>query len=128
MSSGVNAVAERSDALVAVSGETFTCERCEVTAGWAAGSKNKGLPTGWIKQRGKVHCLACRRDLAAEAVLDSAPKGTPAAEMPKLKAAARVEFEIDREADRPDGEIAKACGTSIAAVRKARQKLGAANN
>jgi len=125
MSGGSNAVAERSAGSMKVSGETFTCERCEVTAGWIAGSEHSGLPHGWAKERRKVHCLACRRDLAAEAVLKKVPEGTPASELPKLKASARVEFELDRDADRPDGEIAKACSTSIAAVRKARQKFGA---
>jgi hypothetical protein len=41
----------------------------------------------------------------------------------KLRSTAVVEFEIERNPERPEGEIARAARTSIAAVRKARKRL-----
>jgi hypothetical protein len=43
----------------------------------------------------------------------------------KLRSTAVVEFEIERDPERPEGEIARAARTSIAAVRKVRKQLQA---
>lgn len=81
-------------------------------------------PAHWSQRNGVMHCLACRRDLAAEAVLTKAPKDATVAERVALQLQARVEFEVKRDPERPDGEIAKACSSSIAAIQKARKRLG----
>ena len=52
------------------------------------------------------------------------PESTPLAERVKLKAHARVEFEISRDPERPNGQIAKACRTTAASVQKGRERMG----
>ena len=101
---------------------THTCGRCEVTASWAPGTDRPALPIGWILEDGDRFCLSCRRERAAEAVVIG--DDVPAAEIPKLRSAARIEFEIKREPDLPDSRIAKACRTSTMTVRKARARIG----
>ncbi len=102
----------------------WTCARCAVTIGWPAGSKARKLPVGWERRGRKLYCLACRREMAEEeSVADIAPDA-PAAKSQQLRSAARVEFEIKRDPDRPDNQIAQACRSSIPAVKKARERLG----
>ena len=103
---------------------TWTCARCDVTASWMPGVERPEIPPGWAQDNGHAHCLICRRELAAEQAL-AAAGDVPATERQKLQASARVEFEIGRDPDRGDGEIAKACSSSIAAVKKARERLSA---
>jgi hypothetical protein len=91
---------------------------------WMAGHEAPKRPAHWSEKNGVLHCLACRRDLAAEAGLDAAPEGTPMAKRAQLQSAARIEFEVKRDPDRADGEIAKACRSSVASVQKARERLG----
>ncbi len=100
----------------------WTCGRCEVTASWMAGTAAPELPQGWIADAEQFFCLNCRRERAAEEA--EVPEDAPAAERSKLRARARVEFEILRDPDRPDNKIAKACRTSPIAIRKARQRIG----
>ena len=42
----------------------------------------------------------------------------------KLRSTALIEFEVKRDPNRGNGEIAKACRSSIPAVAKARKRLG----
>jgi hypothetical protein len=102
---------------------SWTCARCEVTARFMPEVERPKMPSGWKREKGGVHCLVCRRELAAETALKAAPADAPADVRQQIQASARLEFEIRRDPDRADGEIAKACSTSIAAVRKVRQGL-----
>jgi hypothetical protein len=102
---------------------SWTCARCEVTARFMPNVENPSMPSGWAKERGHVYCLVCRRELAAEAALTAAPADAPANKRQQLQASARLEFELRRDPERADGQIAQACRTSIPAVRKARERL-----
>ena len=104
------------------SAPTWTCARCEVTIRYMPGHERRRPPSGWGKQGDAIHCLACRRDLAAEEALDRAEDATRE-ERAKLRASARVDFEINRDPERPNGEIAKALRCSVPAVMRARERL-----
>ena len=82
------------------------------------------LPATWTKEGDELYCLACRRDMAGEAGLEGTDESTPNQTRLQLRSHARIEFEIKRDPDREDNRIAKACGTSTFAVRKARARLG----
>ena len=101
----------------------WACARCEVTIRWMEGHDRKGTPAGWTRRNGKAHCLACRRAIAAEAANETAPEGATREDRAKLRAAALIEFEIRRDPDRPNGEIAKVVRCSVPAVVKARRRL-----
>ena len=96
-----------------------------MTSTWVNGLERGSAPPNWARERdGSHYCLACRRERAIEkALADAGEIGTEA--RAKLRSAAVVEFEIRRDPERTEGEIAKAARTSIAAVRKARQRLRA---
>jgi hypothetical protein len=83
------------------------------------------LPTTWAKENGELYCLACRRDMAGEAGVEEVEADMPDHAKLKVRSQARIEFEIKRDPDRQDNQIAKACGTSTVAVRKARARLDA---
>jgi hypothetical protein len=104
---------------------SWTCERCEVTASWAAGAEHPRLPRGWIADGDGTFCLGCRRALAGEAALDDAAD-TTRDERAKARRAAMLEFEVRRDPDRGNGEIARACRSSVPAVINARRRLGIA--
>jgi hypothetical protein len=97
--------------------------RCGVTARWLPGRQRQGLPAGWAQQDGGTYCLACRLGLAAEAGVATAPAGTTRQARARLRAWALLEFEIERDPDRPNGEIARAAGSSVPAVIKARRRF-----
>ncbi len=102
----------------------WTCGRCQMTLSWTAEAENPELPTSWIHEDGAFYCLACRRDRAGDASVDDLPLDAPLATRQQTRFRARIDFEIQRDPDRPDGRIAKACRTSTLAVRKARNRLG----
>ena len=102
---------------------SYSCDRCEVTISWMPGHEQKGLPAGWTRRNGKAHCLHCRRALAAEAANETAPPNATREERAKMRAQALIEFEIRRDPDRPNGEIAKIVRCSVPAVLKARRRL-----
>jgi hypothetical protein len=102
----------------------WTCGRCEVTASWMAGTERPELPANWSLIDGEPLCLGCRRERAAETALEALDDGAPALERQQSQSHARIEFEIQRDPDRPDNRIAKSCRTSVIAVRKARERLG----
>jgi hypothetical protein len=82
------------------------------------------FPSGWSrKKNGDVHCRICRRELAAQAALEKAPSDTPLEMRQQIQASARLEFEVRRDPEQHDADIAKACGTSMVAVRKTRERL-----
>jgi hypothetical protein len=102
----------------------LTCDRCEMTVSFAAGTKNPVVPTTWATKRGKSHCLACRRDLAGEAAADALASDATPAQRLKARSHGRLEFELQRDPSRQDNRIASSCHTSVVAVRKARERLG----
>ena len=103
--------------------EAWTCARCQVTTTWMPGHEGH-RPATWIEDDGRLYCLMCRRALAAEAGAEGAVEGTTSERRAKLRAAALVEFEVQRNPDRSNGEIARAIRTSVPAVLKARRRLG----
>jgi hypothetical protein len=87
-----------------------------------AGGEKVELPTSWATSGEGTFCLLCRRERAAQAALDAAPEGT-LEDRAKLRRAALVEFEVLRRPSHGNGEIAKACRSSVAAVVAARKRL-----
>jgi hypothetical protein len=73
-----------------------------------------------------MHCLTCRRDLAAEAACHRAGPDTAPEDRARIRARGRTDFEIRRDPERTNGEIAKSVGCSVPAVVKARRLLEAA--
>jgi hypothetical protein len=93
-----------------------------MTSIWTNGLETGSAPPNWVREAdGRHYCLACRRERAIEAALAQAD-ATGIAARAKLRSAAVVRFEIDRDPERTEGEIARAAQTSIAAVRKARRE------
>jgi len=104
---------------------SWTCARCAVTISWVPGRERRGFPSGWAKLSGEPHCLRCRREHAAQSAIDNAPPEVSREERAKLRAAAVLEFELVRDPDRPNGEIAKVVRCSVPAVLKSRRRLEA---
>lgn len=102
----------------------WTCERCEVTASWAADAEAPKFPHGWTAEGESFFCLGCRREMAGEAGVENAPEDISSDDRVQRRNHARIEFEVLRDPDRRDNAIAKACHTSVVAVRKARDRLG----
>ena len=100
----------------------WTCDQCGVAVSNACGDSMR-LPSSWTSSREGTFCLHCRRDRAAQAALDAAPKDCGLEDRAKLRRAALVEFEVRRRPDNGNGEIAKACRSSVAAVVAARKRL-----
>jgi hypothetical protein len=103
---------------------SWTCARCEMTVSFANDVERPRLPTTWARENGLLYCLACRREMAGEAGVDGIDEETSNEKRLQLRSQARIEFEINRDPERPDNQIAKACRTSTVAVRKARARLG----
>jgi hypothetical protein len=95
-----------------------------MTLSWTVDAENPGLPSTWIEEDGGFYCLACRRDRAGDACVDDLPVDASLAERQRSRFQGRIDFEIQRDPDRADGRIAKACRTSTLAIRKARTRLG----
>jgi hypothetical protein len=91
---------------------------------FASTVKRPRLPTTWARQDGRLYCLSCRRDLAGEAGLEGIDEDTPRDRRLQIRSQAQIAFEINRDPERPDNQIAKACRTSTLSVRKARARLG----
>ncbi|HVO53207.1 MAG TPA: hypothetical protein VMT37_02230 [Solirubrobacterales bacterium] len=100
----------------------WTCAECGVTVSRANGER-VALPDAWDKSREGTFCLLCRRERAARAALESAPANCGIEEKAKLRRAALIEFEVRRRPNHGNGEIAKACRSSVAAVVAARKRL-----
>jgi hypothetical protein len=102
-----------------------TCDGCAVTVRWMDGAVQSGLPDSWTKTRRGTYCLHCRRSIAAEKAVASAPPDSTREERAKLRHQALVDFEVRRDPERPNGEIAKACRASVSAVIRARERVSA---
>ncbi len=100
----------------------WTCDQCGVTVSRLGGEKVR-LPESWTSSGEGTFCLLCRRERAAQAALDAAPKDCGLEDRAKLRRAALVEFEVRRRPGHGNGEIAKACRSSVAAVVAARKRL-----
>ena len=103
---------------------TWTCARCEVTVSFSPDVEKPRLPTTWSQEEGVLYCLSCRRDMAGDAGVAGIDEDSSNQAKSQIRSQARVEFEIRRDPERQDNQIAKACGTSTVAVRKARTRLG----
>lgn len=100
----------------------WTCDECGVTVSRVGGEKVE-LPASWVSSNEGTFCLLCRRERAAQAALEKAPKNSGLQDRAKLRRAALVEFEVRRRPAHGNGEIAKACRSSVAAVVAARKRL-----
>jgi hypothetical protein len=106
----------------ALTANKWTCDHCGVKVSRVGGDK-VALPESWDKSKEGTFCLLCRRERAAQAALDDAPQESSLEARAKLRRAALVEFEVRRRPAHGNGEIAKACRSSVAAVAAARERL-----
>ena len=107
-----------------VTAAKWECIRCGVSVRQADGAKT-ALPANWAKTHDGELCLTCRRERAAEEAVESTPLDASPKERSDLRRAALLEFEVTRTPDSTDGEIARACRTSVPAVAEARKRLAA---
>src|SRR5262249_11977092 len=112
-------------AMAATADAEWTCARCLMTASWMPGTEQTGMPAGWADHDGDLFCIVCRRERAAEAAMAVAPDGATNDDRRQLGLVGRIEFEMGRDPDRADTRIARQCQTSVAAVKKVRERLGA---
>jgi len=112
------------ESMVEAATAAWTCARCEMRVSFMADAASPGLPGTWAEENGALYCLTCRRDMAGDAGIAELPEDASNDERSKTRSRARVEFEIRRDPERQDNRIAKSCSTSIAAVRKTRERLG----
>jgi hypothetical protein len=101
----------------------WTCGYCRVEVHWVGGHENHGLPANWAEERGGLVCLACRRELAADAAVGTS-SDLSVQERARLRSFALLEFEVTRDPNRSNAQIASAVHTSVVAVQKARDRLG----
>jgi len=100
----------------------WTCDHCGVTVR-RQGGESVELPGSWSRSKDGTFCLLCRRERAAQAALEAAPEDYGREDRAKLRRIALVEFEVRRRPSHGNGEIAKACRSSVAAVVAARKRL-----
>jgi hypothetical protein len=103
----------------------WTCGYCGVEVRWMSGHEERGLPANWTENHRGAFCLACRRELAAEAAVSGTSLDLSIGERARLRSFAVIEFEVRRDPGRSNAKIANAVHTSVAAVQKARRRLGA---
>jgi len=115
-SPGLSATAEKAT--------RWTCSCCGVSVGQMDG-RPTDLPEGWTNSEGEL-CLRCRRERAADAVLESAPEVRSMAARVRLRQAALLDFEVSRVPHRSNGQIANTCHSSARAVAESRQRLRSA--
>ncbi len=104
--------------------EGWTCERCEVTVTFSHEVERPRLPSTWSRENGALYCLGCRREMAGDAGVAELADDAPPDVRQRARSEGRIDFEIRRDPERPDNQIAKACRTSTLTVRKARARLG----
>ena len=109
----------------ATESSSWTCDRCGVAIRYLPGREPSGPPTGWSTEDGDTHCLTCRRDLAADAAYHHAGPDVSRQDRARLRARGQIDFEIERDPERTNGEIARSLRCSVAAVVKARRQLEA---
>jgi hypothetical protein len=99
-----------------VAEQRWTCQECRVVVRYADGAKAPKRPDGWSKSGGKWLCLRCRR----ERVMDKAGQGV---EGYASRRKALIEFELMRNRDQTEMDIAQVASCSTAVVRKVRRTL-----
>jgi hypothetical protein len=104
---------------------SWTCSRCAVTASWMPDTERSGQPATWRREGDDLYCLGCRRALAGEAALDGVDEPS-VDERARIRRAAVLDFEVRRVPGNSNGEIARACRSSVPAVVKARRRVGLA--
>ena len=107
-----------------VTASKWTCSGCGVSTS-RSDAEAAPIPDSWDSCAEGDFCLSCRRRRVGEAAVESAADDCNRYKRAKLRRAALLEFEVQRDPDRTNGSIAKACRSSIAAVAAARQKLDA---
>ena len=109
-----------------MTGSKWTCARCGVTVSFMDGTTPpSGLPANWERIDGLSYCLACLRKVAGDARSAALSDAKSLLDRRKAHAEGRIEFELLRSPDRADTRIARACGTSVAAVKGVRERLSA---
>ena len=104
---------------------TWICGGCRVVVTWMSGHERKGPPANWaVDEQGPV-CLSCRRQRAADIAVGASDSKLSAQDRARLRAAALVEFEVRRDPSRSNSQIAQSVHTSVVAIQKARERLGA---
>ena len=83
------------------------------------------LPANWERIDGLSYCLGCLRKVAGEARSAALSGEESRLDRRRANAQGRIEFELLRAPDRADTRIARACGTSVSAVKGVRQRLSA---
>ncbi len=96
---------------------SWVCAQCDVNVSYVAGSRPPRRPDGWAKSGGKWLCLRCRR----ERVMDRAAAAS--AEGWASRREALIEFELLRDTEATEMDIAKIASCSTAVVRKVRRNL-----
>jgi hypothetical protein len=99
---------------------SWTCTRCGMTTSYLAGAKAPRKPEGWAREKDGWRCLRCRRDEVVEAVSEEG--GDKAAQRKAL-----IEFELMREPEANDRDIARRAGCQaplVGPVRAALRKEG----
>ena len=101
----------------------WACDRCGVSISQMTGEHTE-LPENWVSSDEGQFCLNCRRERAGEAALASIPDDASHAERAQLRRNALLEFEVQRDPDRTNGEIARACRATAPAIAETRRRLG----
>ena len=97
---------------------SWTCVDCAVTATYT--SSSTATPRSWIHGTRGWLCLNCQR----EEVIASVPT-TPDDESRKARRRALIEFELRRDPEASDGQVARRAHTSTSTVRPVRAELRA---
>jgi hypothetical protein len=99
----------------------WTCDGCGVSIKQMDGGQST-LPDSWDSSDQGQYCLICRRSRVAEEAVEAASHE----ERAQMRREALLDFEVRRTPERSNGEIARACRTSVPAVAKARKRLSVA--
>jgi hypothetical protein len=95
---------------------SWTCTRCGMTTSFQAGAKTPQKPHGWSKEKDGWRCLRCRREEVVEEISEQG--GDKAAQRRAL-----IEFELIREPEANDRDIARRAGCQAPLVGPVRKEL-----
>ena len=102
----------------------WRCDRCQMTTRQMAGRERTECPDSWAERDGVLHCLKCRRDAAADLAVEQADDAN-VDKRAEVRRWAVIEFEIERDPESSDREIARAINSSLPTVSKVRRRLEA---
>jgi hypothetical protein len=100
----------------------WVCARCGASVSVTVAADP---PLGWSRDGANAYCIDCGRARAAEEARAAMPLDTDWETLEHAGAQARIQFELERDPERSDKEIARLCRTSLLAVHNARTRLGA---